>query len=416
MLRDLSVRFANLSLRAATLACKFLLIFFLAKYLAPSEVGVYGLLVATIGYAFFIVGFEFYTYASRELIGANRRQWLPIIRDQWVFFLGAYVCFIPVLVVMFAVDVLPAKYFSWFVLLFLLEHTAQELNRLLVAMSEQFLASLILFLRSGAWCIVVVIAMWRYPEVRTLEFVFLTWSIGAGAACFLGGARLLRLDRSLMGEKVAWHWILRGIKFSLPLLVASLAIRGLFTFDRYWVEVSAGSDVLGAYILFAGIAFSIVSFLDAGVIAFLYPRVVSAAKANDDVGFRRQMKELANNIILATLIMSAVALLVSPFVLAWVDKPIYAEYFYLLRWLLMAVCLYAFSMIPHIGLYAKHRDKVILWSQLVGLLVFFIGCLVGTATYGALAVAWSMCLSFLVILIWKCAAYQHMHNLPVVSK
>lgn len=413
---DILIRLINLSLRAATLACKFLLIFFLAKYLEPSDVGVYGLLVATIGYAFFVVGFEFYTYASRELIGADRRQWLPIIRDQWVFFMVAYACFTPVLLLIFFFDFLPSKYLFWFVALFLLEHTAQELNRLLVAMSEQFLASLVLFLRSGIWCIVVVFLMWFFPEMRTLDCVLFAWCLGAATACLLGGARLLRLDRSRIASKVGWCWIYKGIKISLPLLVASLAIRGLFTFDRYWVESSVGLDVLGAYILFAGIAFSIVSFLDAGVIAFLYPRVVAAAKANDVSKFRQYMRELLVNVVVATLIMAVAALLMSPYVLSWVNKPVYADYFFLLRWLLLAISIYAFSMIPHVGLYAKHKDTAILWSQLAGLLVFLLGCLVGSAAYGALAVVWSMCLSFSVILIWKCAAYYRVCICRVISK
>lgn len=331
MRNDIIFRLINVSLRAGTLVCKFLLIFFLAKFLTPGEVGVYGLLVATIGYAFFVVGFEFYTYTSRELIGVEERKWLPIIRDQWVFFAISYTCMTPVLFFVFEFDLLPYKYLGWFLLLFFLEHTAQEVNRLLVAMSEQFLASFILFLRSGIWTVVVVLAMWVYPDLRNLDFVFLAWSVGAGVACILGFARFFRLDRIKLGDKPDWAWIIKGVKVSIPLLLASLSIRGIFTFDRYWVEASAGLDVLGSYILFAGIAFSIVSFLDAGVIAFLYPKVVAAAKEKDDASFKRQMKDLAVNIVVSTVIMAVVALLVSPLILGWIGKSIYADGIYLLR-------------------------------------------------------------------------------------
>lgn len=406
MRNDIIFRLINVSLRAGTLVCKFLLIFFLAKFLTPGEVGVYGLLVATIGYAFFVVGFEFYTYTSRELIGVEERKWLPIIRDQWVFFAISYTCMTPVLFFVFEFDLLPYKYLGWFLLLFFLEHTAQEVNRLLVAMSEQFLASFILFLRSGIWTVVVVLAMWVYPDLRNLDFVFLAWSVGAGVACILGFARFFRLDRIKLGDKPDWAWIIKGVKVSIPLLLASLSIRGIFTFDRYWVEASAGLDVLGSYILFAGIAFSIVSFLDAGVIAFLYPKVVAAAKEKDDASFKRQMKDLAVNIVVSTVIMAVVALLVSPLILGWIGKSIYADGIYLLRWLLLAVTIYSFSMIFHIGLYAKRNDKTILYSQFSGLLVFFAGCMAGVPKYGAVAVVWAMCLSFTLILAWKFFAYK----------
>lgn len=46
-------RLLNLALRGMMLAAKFLLILFLARFLEPSELGLYGLLVAAIGYALY---------------------------------------------------------------------------------------------------------------------------------------------------------------------------------------------------------------------------------------------------------------------------------------------------------------------------------------------------------------------------
>src|SRR5690606_36382753 len=123
-------RLVSVSLRGGTLVCKFLLIFFLAKFLPPEEVGVFGLVAATIGYSFFVVGFEFYTYSGRELLGLSRDGWLPVIRDQWVLFAVGYVFILPVLTFIFGVYLSSWKYVGWFLLLLLFEHTAQELNRL----------------------------------------------------------------------------------------------------------------------------------------------------------------------------------------------------------------------------------------------------------------------------------------------
>lgn len=399
-------RLINISLRAGTLVCKFMLIFFMAKFLSPDEVGLFGLIVATIGYSFFLIGFEFYTYSSRDLLGVGRSKWLPIIRDQWVFFAISYALFFPLLIIAFGTYFSSWQYVGWFSVLLFLEHTAQELNRLLVVMYEQFLASLVLFLRSGVWALLAILSMGYVDSVRNLDFVFMAWTIGAGIACALGMSRILLLDKSTWSKKVNWRWILRGVKVAFPLLVASLAIRGLFTFDRYWVESSVGLDILGAYVLFAGIAFSILSFLDAGVIAFLYPKVVAAAKENDELKFKKNMMELAVTLVLASVAMAIFALLISPYVLNWIGKEVYIDNLYLLQWLLLGVVIYAASMAPHIGLYAKHYDKTILYSQVVGLLVFFVGCLVGVPMFGAIAVVLAMCLSFFVILVWKIVVYQ----------
>ncbi|WP_213663079.1 lipopolysaccharide biosynthesis protein [Stutzerimonas stutzeri] len=405
-MNELSLRLINILLRSGTLLCKFLLVFFLARFLPPEDLGVFGLIVAAIGYSFFLIGFEFYTYSSRELLGVDKGKWLPIIRDQWIFFAISYSLFAPLALLAFGVYFSSWKYVEWFLVLLLLEHTAQELNRLLVVMNEQFMASFVLFLRNGAWAIVAILLMSYVEGARRLDVVFLSWSIGAVAACVLGMSKILQLDKSTWDRKVDWRWIFRGVKIAFPLLIASLAVRGLFTFDRYWVEAAAGLDILGAYVLFIGIAFSIVSFLDAGVIAFLYPRIVFAAKERNEQRFEKNMKELAITLVLATAAMTALSLLFSPFVLGWIGKDVYIDNLYLLKWLLLAVAIYAASLVPHVGLYAKHCDKAILYSQALGLLVFFVGCFIGVPVFGVIAVVWAMCLSFLVILIWKSAVYQ----------
>ncbi|QSB41468.1 hypothetical protein JTY93_08970 [Pseudomonas hygromyciniae] len=84
-----------------TLISKFVLIFFLAKFLQASEVGLYGLLSATIGYALYVVGFEFYNFATREMIGENPKLWLGMIRDQLVLYLILYFVFFAIRTVCF---------------------------------------------------------------------------------------------------------------------------------------------------------------------------------------------------------------------------------------------------------------------------------------------------------------------------
>ena len=72
--RDLSKRFLNLVLRGSTLASKFALIFVLAKFLEPAEVGLYGLFSATIFYCLMALGFDFYTYSTREIIVSDKKK------------------------------------------------------------------------------------------------------------------------------------------------------------------------------------------------------------------------------------------------------------------------------------------------------------------------------------------------------
>ena len=94
-------RLANIGLRSMTLGSRFVLIFILAKLLEPAELGLYGLLTATIAYVMMAVGFDFYSYTTRELINTDRKHWLALLRDQGVFFGITYAVVVPLCFLIF---------------------------------------------------------------------------------------------------------------------------------------------------------------------------------------------------------------------------------------------------------------------------------------------------------------------------
>ena len=155
----------------------------LAKFLEPADVGLYGLLSATVSYVLMALGFDFYAYVTRELIAADHRQWASMLRDQTVFYGLTYSALLPLCLLLFWLGFLPWKLAVWFFPLLALEHVAQELNRLLVAISEPLWASIVLFVRSGAWAVIAAFWMWLDPGQRTLEFVLGAWAVGVLAAC-----------------------------------------------------------------------------------------------------------------------------------------------------------------------------------------------------------------------------------------
>lgn len=401
-------RLLNLGLRALTLVSKFVLIFILAKFLGAAEVGLYGLIAATIGYCLFAIGLEFYTYSMRELIASPLDEQSAILRDQVVFYFFAYVFFLPLLILLFIGGTLPWGQVGWFYVILVLEHVAQELNRVLVALSLQLQASVVLFIRSGAWGLVLIPVLMAVPEFRELSVVFAAWSIGVFSACMLGIWWSIRRFSWSELPPVNWMWIKKGVKIALPLLIASLAVRGLFTFDRYWVDSIGGLHVLGAYVLYAGIGSAVISFLDAGVVVFFYQRLVMTARENDLLGFKAEMKKLRTNVLLATGLLTVLALGAGFLVVQWLNKPVYEENYHLLVWILAAMLVYGISHIPHLGLYAHGKDKVLMLSQLAALAAFFFITFVSKSVLGVMAVPVALFLTFVFMLVWKAIAYNRL--------
>ncbi|QJI16872.1 MULTISPECIES: lipopolysaccharide biosynthesis protein [unclassified Pseudomonas] len=412
MLAPNFLQLSNISIRGLTLISKFLLIFFLARFLEPAELGVYGLLAATVGYSMYLLGFDFYTYSTRELLKRHRQEWGGLLKSQGALTLVLYAIFLPLLSLVFINDLLPMRVLGWFFVLLILEHLNQELGRLLVAVSQQLSASLVLFLRSGVWAILVVGVMVLYPDTRDLDVVFGAWTLGGLTALLLGIFRVNRMGLSGWRQKVDWIWIIRGLKVALALLIATLAIRGVFTLDRYWFQELAGLDMLGAYVLFMGVSMALMSFLDAGIFAFIYPGLISSYQQEDAVGFRRGMLKLLLQTVCVCGFFLLVALLTIGPLLAWLDKPLYSEQRGLFIWILLATVLYAVGMIPHFGLYAQGRDRPIIFSHIASLIIFILATGSFAQYWPHLGVPLGLCVSFFCVLCWKSWSFYRLTPAP----
>lgn len=400
------VRLLNIGLRGITLGSKFLLIFFLAKFLEPRDLGVYGLFVAAVGYGIYVIGFEFYTYSMRELIGGKREDRAKVIKNQFALYFLAYLLFLPVVFLFFYYKGLPWSFFWWILVVLVLEHIAQELNRILISLSQQLYAGIVLFVRTGLWGLVVIAAQWLDAELRNLDFIFLMWSISCLAACFLAIKRIANQCDSFSGLKIDIGWIALGLKLAFPMLLASLAIRGIFTFDKYFVESVGGLEVLGSYVLFIGMATAVISFIDAGVVDFSYPKIVTASRLMDKEGFKREMALLLRNVVLLGAFLILFCAVAGYFVVEYVGKPLYMNNINILYWLLVAIGINALSLTPHIGLYSLGEDRAIVFSQIFGFLVFLIVALFFKSSFGIISILLALCSAWLSILLWKVVAYR----------
>lgn len=400
----IALRILNITLRGATLFGKLALVFYLAKLLPPEQVGHYGLISAALGWLIYLVGCEFYAFSTRDIIGRDLAEVLGLLRNQTALFAITHVTVWPFILFAFWSDLLPNHYWLWFIILLALEHLGLELGRILIALSRPITASFVLFLRGGSWCLVVAAAMWLEPNTRSLHFLFGAWFVGSLAAVILGMARLLELPRTPLRHPVDWRWIVLGLRTSLPLMVASLAVRGIFTVDRFWADALGGPAALGAYVLFVGLAMAVLSFLDAAVIDFAYPRVVATVKSGRVGDYFATMKSLTLSVTVTVLVLCVGCWVTSLVIVYWLDNPTYSENAFLLPWILLATAIYGISMIPHVGLYARGQDKVIIVSQLAALATFVIVATMGGGA-GISIVPFALVAAFTVLLASKSIAF-----------
>lgn len=399
-------RLVNIALRGLTLSSKFLLVFFLAKFLEPRDLGVYGLLAGVIGYGIYFVGLEFYTYSSRELISANPCDRSKVLKSQIFLYFIWYIFAVLALFVLAATKVFPEGYLIWVLILLILEHLAQELNRVLVSLSQQLYASVVLFIRMGLWGVVVIIAQLCLPEARTIEFVLAAWLAGVFLACAFGIVRVAMLVPSWRAGQIDFAWLIRGLKVALPFFVASMAVRGIATFDRFFMEKLGGLEVVGAYVLFIGMATAVISFIDAGIVDFSYPKLVAAARAKDRSAFFLEMSRARGNVLGLGAFLIVLCGLGGHFFVDALGKDVYIENISIFYWLLGATALNALSIVPQLGLYALGQDRAIVRSQAIGFAIFLVLTITLSKTFGITAVLIAVCAAWASILAWKIAVYN----------
>lgn len=398
-------RILNMLLRACTLGARFVFVFFLAKFLDAKAVGYYGLFTATVGYFLYLVGLDFYTYTTREILKAQHEQRGQMLKGQASLSALLYIVVVPLAVWMLPQAQWPSELLLWFFPILVLEHLNQEISRLLIALSEQITASLILFMRQGSWALAIVGLMAVNANMRHLQAVMACWLTAGLIAALLGVHKVKHLGMGGWRLPVNWVWVRKGASVSLSFLLATLALRGVQTIDRYWVQSLSNTETVGAYVLFLSIAGTLMVFLDAGVFAFAYPELIALHHKQQHTQAHRKVKQLLMYVLLAAAVFSGISWLLLPYLLQWINKPLYMQSIGLYPWLLLAAAINALGMAPHYALYAQGRDKVIIGSHMGAMPVFVLAVWLLGQTMPTLAVPIGLVIFFSVILLIKAVAY-----------
>ena len=391
-------------LRGLTLVSKFILLLYIASYLTPEELGIYGLVSVSIAISLYLLGMDFYTFNTREIISHTQESCTPLIRDQLVFHGLVYLIVLPLLLVLFVFKFIAWQYAGWFYVLLILEHLSQESHRLLITLSRPTMANTVLFFRSGIWVYAVIATGYFYTDVRTLQFIWSLWCLGALLCVSMTAISLRRLSwREAFSVSVNWGWLRKGFMGALPFFGATAALLGVQYADRFFIQTYHGEAMVGFYTFYANIANVIQTFVFTGVIAILYPQVIDSFQKRKYDDYRQLMRKLITGVFIgATVLAVGLALAIGP-LLKLVKKPVYAEHLPVFWILIVAVSLLVFSFIPHYGLFVRHKDKQIFFSTVIAVIVSLTLNFFLVPRFGITGAAYSCLTGYSLLLLLKLA-------------
>jgi len=392
----------NLLLRGSTLVSRFVLLMFLARYLTPEDLGIWGLMNVTIVMSLYFLGLDFYVFNTRELLAHDDKQRVMLIRDQIVFHGIMYLIVLPILLGVFVFKFISWQYIGWFYLILVLEHLSQEAARLLTTLFRPVMANLVLFFRSGAWIYAVVATAYLKEDLRGLETIWAGWAIGVAISIIIAIYILRFLPWSeIKNSPINWKWIKSGTTVALPFLLATMSMVGIQYIDRYFIQHFWGEAEVGFYTFYAQIANVIFVFIFTGINMILYPKIIESFQKGMFDKYRALMKKMSVGIVGGIVILSVLAAaLINP-LLVILDRQEYTQYSHIFYILLVSVAFLTISFIPHYALFVRKKDKAIVGSSIAALIMAGIANFILVPLYGLTGAAYAAVISMATMFLGK---------------
>jgi O-antigen/teichoic acid export membrane protein len=396
---------ANVVLRGITMSGRFVLLVALAAYLPPQEIGLFALFSATNQWGIYLQGMEFYLFGLRELVASTPDQWTRRTRDAFALFGSVFAGACVIWLVVFLVGFMPWRVFAWFVVLLVLEQAVQELYRLLNGFGRPLAGSLVLLARSGSWMYVVAVLMWQVPAYRTLDIVFVGWTIGGASALLL--ALWCMRDLPWRGlPPIDWTWLRRGLSICLPLLAGSLAWRGIAVFERWFVGYSQGESALGVFGFFATIAAAVPVLAESGLGAVLYPKMMKAWQVGELAVYRAYARRMWLTFGAFVLIACPLAIVAVVLVVHRLPTATYANELPMFCVLIASAAVASIAAVPQYLLWARGRDRAMIATSIAGLIATVAIDLVLVPRAGPLGGAWGQLGGVCCVLVLRIASLR----------
>ena len=380
----------------------------LAIWLEPAELGVYGLIAATVALAVYIYGLDFYTFTLRELSPNDLRRARFFIRDQFALFGAIY--FLGSLVLAGALHFfgLDPALIALTVSISILQHAAIEFYRMLVRIERTITASICLFVRDAVWVPACLLTWLVKGDVGLFE-VLLFWLIGSLASVGFSIWSLFRLLPEAQPRPIDLGWVAEGIRTGLRMLPGTLSLRGLFWVDRMVLALLVPPEMLGAYVFFVSLCGAFNGLFESGVLTFFWPRLLEAAKNADASGRLEAQRSLARACLIGAPAFAIAAVAVGYGCAQALPNDAYAQNLDLLFFVAAAYMFMTISNVPHYKLYADKRDLAIVATNALAFVGFLAAAGLLTLTSKTLAVPVALVLACALLLVLKLAVSRRGH-------
>lgn len=397
--------FLNLFFRVLTLGAKLLLSFFILKFISVADNGIYIIIAKTLTLSIVLLGLDFYTYSSRNILEGNKEEQGQKVRDQFIFYLLSYLVFLPLFLFIFTSKIISWEYLYWVYILLVLDHLSQELYRVLLVFKKPVIASALFFIKVGLW-ILPLFTLWIFggEQFRNIKTLLVFWTIFEFISIIFGLYFFKKLPFKInLKNTINWKWIKKGLLISLPFFIGTIASNVIEFSDIYMIKAhygKLGDTQNGIYGFFVGMGNIVQMFVQAAILIVFAPKLIESF-TKDRKKYNILHKQMAKQNILVSIAISIIVIIFLYPLVSFLEKTEITEHFNLIFILVGAKVLFNISMIYHYHLYVRHADKSIITTMILAAIANVLLNILLIPLYGIYGAAYATLISFVLILVLK---------------
>lgn len=355
------------AVRILTLVGKLGLSIFIARDLGFTELGTYGLIVATSALLPTLAGLGLITAHGRLLVIGAPSERILVLRNTWLVAFVVY-AIMTVAALMFDLPGIAAPILLLTFVVTILEHLNNDASALLIANRDPLSANLSYFLRGAAWIFLIIPLGTIWPALHTLEAMLAAWAIAAIACLLLFAQRTRDWPwRDALYLPLRLDWYRASLCRSVLFMGSDLANACGQYLDRYVIGFIIGLELTGVYVFFSSITNALSNLISTGILQIQRPALIETAHAGDHDGFRSLLRHTAQAALATAAAFAWSAAALVPLVLPFLNRPLAEAHLDVLFLLLAGLMLRTAGDLASAGLFAHAKDREFTFSNVLGL-------------------------------------------------
>jgi O-antigen/teichoic acid export membrane protein len=393
----------NASLRLSVIASRFLLLLYLQANLSTTEAGYFVLFITSVALFVYVSGWDYYSFSNRSIIqreGVSNK----VISSHLILLSISYLIILTLFFIVAPSSAYGFQLFYLFAIIGILEQLTMEGGRYLVAIKKPLIATLSIVIRTSLLFLVYFLLTFFDIYEHSLSLVFYIWIlldfISLSYIAFsINKEQNYKFDFQLKD----FLTIREGLAVSILFYLGTLSSRGVFSFDKYFLNNSGMIDLLSTYAIYLGLANMLVVATNTLLIAFVYPKMVEAYKVDKD-NYKAYGDEIFTGSVIIPIISMMVIYIVAPYLFGFLEQKSLTEHLDVMWILILGFFINSIGLKFYYELYSAKKDKIIMLINITSSILFF-ACFYlfswledGVAIY---AVSYSIVIYFLSITLMQ---------------